>query len=143
MDRFYNKVNTSDPSGCHLWTAYKNADGYGRFALNEKNRRAHRVAWELVKGTIPAGLCVLHKCDVRACVNPEHLFLGTAADNVRDMMEKGRSGKGEANGPAKLTEAAVLAIRADSRSLRKIAADYGVHWTTVSRIKIRKLWRHI
>lgn len=143
MDRFYNKVNTSDPNGCHLWTACILTSGYGQFRLNGKLGRAHRVAWQLAHGPIPEGMHVLHRCDVRACVNPEHLFLGTNADNMRDMTEKGRAAKGEAGGNAKLTEADVHAIRADSRVARKIADDYGVSVSAVKHIKKRRSWKHI
>jgi hypothetical protein len=86
---------------------------------------------------------VLHKCDNRLCVNPEHLFLGTNAVNMADKCAKGRQTKGEQHGPAKLTEAAVLAIRSDPRLLRVIAAEYNVQRQTVGKIKNRKLWAHL
>jgi len=90
-ERFWDKVDKSD--GCWLWTAALNPDGYGRFVVQmspQKVRGAHRVAWELMNGAIPNGLSVLHQCDTPACVNPEHLFLGTQQDNVADMVAKGR-----------------------------------------------------
>lgn len=86
-------------TGCLLWCAATNEHGYGRIMCGSRNvtgsRRmtlVHRIAWELEHGPIPAGLCVLHKCDTPACVNVDHLFLGTPADNVRDMMRKRRVG---------------------------------------------------
>ena len=87
-DRFLNKVNKTN--SCWLWTASKNNSGYGEFNLNKKMVKAHRVSWLLTFGEIPEGMCCLHKCDVRECVNPEHLFLGSNADNMADKKAKGR-----------------------------------------------------
>jgi len=77
-----------DPFGCHVWTAAHYSNGYGMFDA----QLAHRVAWKIHIGPVPGQLCVLHHCDVRNCVNPEHLFLGTKQDNTRDMVAKGRHG---------------------------------------------------
>ena len=80
-------------TGCHLWIGGADPDGYGvisRQGRRGKQERAHRVAYELFVGPIPDGICVLHRCDTPACVNPEHLFLGTNLDNVRDRDAKGR-----------------------------------------------------
>ena len=87
-------------SGCQIWTAAANSDGYGHLVVDGKLQKAHRVAWELANGRIPAGLQVLHRCDVPACIRVDHLFLGTVSDNMRDMLRKGRSPrhKGDANG---------------------------------------------
>lgn len=82
-------------SGCWLWTKTTDRYGYGVMPRTGTSRRAHRVAWELLRGPIPKGLCVCHRCDVTSCVNPAHLFLGTQADNVRDCVRKRR-----ARGPA-------------------------------------------
>jgi hypothetical protein len=77
-------------TGCLLWLGKVGTDGYGLFKVGGKRRAAHRVSYEIHKGPIPPGLWVLHRCDTPACVNPEHLFLGTHADNMRDMVAKGR-----------------------------------------------------
>ena len=88
MDRFWQKVNVTPT--CWLWTASQNSDGYGVFSLDARTLRAHRVSWTLHAGKIPEGLCVLHSCDVRNCVRPAHLFLGTQRDNMVDASQKGR-----------------------------------------------------
>jgi hypothetical protein len=89
--RFWAKATPEPNSGCWLWTASLRPNGYGMFGIAAGSvQSAHRVAWELVNGPIPDGLHVLHRCDVRACVNPSHLFLGTRFDNMQDMIAKGR-----------------------------------------------------
>ena len=88
-ERFWSKVEKGD--GCWLWRGAIGSHGrYGQFNVVNRSRPSHRVAWELVNGPIPAGLYVLHRCDVGLCVNPAHLFLGTQKDNMADMMAKGR-----------------------------------------------------
>ncbi len=89
--KLFNEKWMPEPnSGCWLWTAYVDRDGYGNITINRKPTPAHRASWELFKGTIPKGLLVCHKCDTPACVNPDHLFLGTHKDNIRDSFAKGR-----------------------------------------------------
>jgi hypothetical protein len=93
--RFWAKVDKT--GDCWLWTARLSRDGYGQFrtgGVGTPNARAHRVAWALAYGAIPEGLLVLHRCDNPRCVRPEHLFLGTSADNVADRNAKGRQATG-------------------------------------------------
>jgi len=100
---------------------------------------AHRFSWELAYGPIPAGMCVCHICDNPSCVRPSHLFLGTQADNMRDMDIKGR---GRDNRKI-LTEAQITAIRKDNRLQREIAADYGVDQSTINKIKRGHTYRRV
>ena len=145
MERFYEKVDAGPGGGCHLWMASTTSEGYGQLWVGDKNIGAHRIAWELRNGPIPDGLCVLHTCDRRECVNPNHMFLGTRADNAEDRDAKGRHkpGRGERHGNSKLTEADVRAIRADPRLHREIAVDYETNRSNVGSIKRRNTWRHL
>jgi hypothetical protein len=88
--RFYAKVVVNGTSGCHHWQGCLQSRGYGQVRIDGVIYYAHRLGWELTRGFIPEGLNVLHKCDNPKCVNPEHLFLGTQKDNIRDMMAKRR-----------------------------------------------------
>lgn len=90
MPRLYANVEVIPFSGCWIWMRSLYPCGYGIVSLNGKPRSAHRVSWEVHNGPIPDGLCVLHRCDVKQCINPTHLFLGTKKDNTADMHEKGR-----------------------------------------------------
>ena len=137
MKRFWDKVSIGEPDACWLWTAYCEANGYGRFRLGGAARPAHRVAYELAVGAIPEGLVIRHKCDVRACCNPAHLELGTKADNTGDMLTRGREAAGEKNGQAKLTDAQVDEIRARAgvRGMQvKLAAEFGVTKQQINKI---------
>jgi hypothetical protein len=114
--RFWKHVDKSGE--CWLWTATRSSDGYGRVRVQRPKRtdlNAHRVSWELAYGPIPSGQHVLHHCDNPPCVRPDHLFLGTNADNVADKVAKGRTAdtRGERNHKAKLTAEQVAVIRAE------------------------------
>lgn len=147
---FWSKVEIRGNDDCWPWVASINRYGYGQFSSGHsysqlKTSKAHRVSWTLRNGPIPSSLHVLHKCDNPLCVNPDHLFLGTPFDNMADKVAKGRQAhlKGTSNGHTKLTEAQVLAIRSDSRPSRPIAAEYGVAYSLISKIKSRRQWAHL
>lgn len=145
--RIANKIEVTDH--CWLWKATRMqrlSCGYGVVRFEGKDRKAHRVIWELANGPIPEGMCVLHKCDNALCVNPDHLFLGTHADNMRDMTNKGRHSehfKGVKNPKSKLSESDVLRIRTLENSVENIAVDYQINKSTVYRIKNRQCWKDV
>jgi hypothetical protein len=146
VDRFWNSVGIKVDNGCILWSAGVNEDNYGVFWNGRKLVGAHRVAYELMVGPIPTGLCVLHRCDNPPCINPTHLFLGTNLDNIADKISKGRTVKGEASVHAKLTEAKVLEIRrrrASGESLVSLAKEFGVAYPTICGVVYRKTWKHL
>ena len=119
-------------------------DGYPRMKVKGKGTRIHRYLYEQVHGKISEGLVVCHHCDTPNCINVNHLFLGTNADNLHDMFLKGRSSFGERNGRAKLIEQQVIEIRSDKLSSdSELSKKYGVDKTVIHNIKIRKLWKHI
>ena len=141
-------------SGCWLWTGSVNKKRYGRVWHDGKVRQTHRIAFEEANGKGSAdGLLVRHTCDVPACVNPAHLLSGTAADNSRDMVERGRHRAiallGETNPSAKLTADDAVAIRAayvprkPGFSQHALARHYGVGQSTIGRIIRNKNWVHV
>jgi len=142
-DRWLEKVEKTD--GCWLWRGARIPKGYGTIgSLNSRETvYAHRFAYEHFVGVIPDGMFVLHSCNTPACVNPAHLRLGTAKENSEDMVEAGRSARGEKASHARLTVADVLAIRAGTRLYKEIAAEYGVSIGTVCDIKKRRTWAHV
>lgn len=144
--KFYLKVRVNTESGCWLWTGTGTGRfGYGGVYFNGRTEPTHRVSWVLHRGEIPSGLSVLHKCDVPRCVNPDHLFLGTRAENNHDRDSKGRqvSMKGENNGNSALTESDVIAIRGSHQQQRSLAKQYGVSQSTIGQIKRGLTWSHV
>lgn len=153
-DRFGSKVDKSGgPDACWLWTGHRIPTGYGAIGVGKNTRSTHRLSWELANGPIPEGQHVLHRCDNPPCVNPNHLFLGTHADNVRDMHAKGRSNlnnlhprmRCETHGSAKLTNAQVREIRTDCRRGQGsvMARKYGVTRNMIGKIVRREYWKDL
>jgi hypothetical protein len=140
------KVKVDVSTNCWEWTGSKTRWGYGQIRANKKVYATHRLAYELARGPIPQGMFVCHRCDNPGCINPDHLFIGTAADNTADMMAKGRHARvrGGEHSSSKLTEADVRAIRAATNvSQRRLAEQYGVGSTTIHAILRRKTWSHL
>lgn len=147
---FWAKVQVSEPDECWIWTGAIGKQGYGNWNTGGKTWRVARASWTIAHGPIPEGNCVCHTCDNPPCVNPGHLFLGTPADNMADMTEKGRRARkgpsGERNSHAKLTASQVLEIRnAHANGARQVdlQRQYGMSRTTIFGIVHRILWNHI
>jgi len=138
-ERFWLKVTKTD--ACWLWTAAQDGKGYGVFNIgHHRTSRAHRVSWVLRHGPIADEACVLHTCDVPTCVNPDHLFLGTRADNMADCHRKGRVQQGARHYMTKLTEADVHAIRAAVGSCAEIGRRFGISPSSVCMIQNGRRW---
>lgn len=146
--RFAAKAKVNYATGCIEWQAAKDNGGYGMFRINGRTLRAHRFSYEANVGEIPEDMCVCHRCDNRICVNPNHLFLGSLADNVADMDAKGRRSMplGERHGCSKLVDADVIAIRRATGGhglLTKLAEQYGISRPQISNIRSGKNWTHL
>lgn len=151
---FWDRVNIDGPTmphmqtPCWIWVGGCTDKGYGRVRFQWKVWLAHRLAYKLHYGPFPEEFDICHHCDNPPCMNPEHLFRGTAKDNILDMMMKGRAGSapGTRNASAKLTESDVIEIRrlhTQGISYTQLVLLYRVGKTTVSRIIRRKSWKHI
>lgn len=130
-----------DANGC--WNCISHSDrgkGYRRLKRGDKVELVHRYIYQQEKGVIPSHQVVMHKCDNRACMNPDHLVLGSLQDNYQDAKAKGRNSKGEVHGMSKLTEEQVLAIRSDPRQGTVIAKEYGVTPALISNVRLHKVW---
>lgn len=167
-ERFAEKWVPEPTSGCWLWTAALSNTGYGKFAIRSgRPKLAHRVAWELYRqGQVPAGMFVCHRCDTPACVNPDHLFVGSPKDNTQDAIRKGRfrqfrilrggenpmrtkpwlAARGERANKSRITAGDVPRIReraALGERLSAIASDFGVSFNAIRLIVKRINWRHV
>ena len=138
---------TIDARGCWIWGKSTDTNGYPQLRVFGRLVRISRLSYEAFNGPIVGGMFVCHACDVRLCVNPGHLWLGTATDNTQDMLAKGRQArvdaKGERNGNAKLTSDDVVRIRTSSLSASEIAAEYQTTAKNIRRIRSGIRWPHI
>jgi predicted XRE-type DNA-binding protein len=137
------KLAQDDVTGCWNWTGSIFDNGYGRITIDGKNALAHRVSYTHFFGSIPTGLQVCHKCDNKRCINPDHLYVGTHNDNMRDVANSDVQ-KGENNGQAILTQSQVLEIKTHIRErkivYRKIAEMYGVSRQAIKDIASKRTW---
>ena len=145
---FHERYAINPQTGCWIWQGSHYWHGYGacsRPLFGEGY--AHRWSWAIHHGPIPADMHVLHRCDVRNCVNPDHLFLGTQKDNMDDMRRKNRDARkgpdGEAAHCAVLTDEIVHIIRKDSRPAALLAVEYGVTRGTISKARRGATWKHL
>jgi len=144
-EQFWKHAGKAGPNECWLWQG-GTSHGYGIIGKSGGNIGAHRFSYELHNGPIPAGMHVCHKCDIRNCVNPSHLFVGTISDNMADKVAKGRQAAGEKSGQAKLTAVQVLEIRsacAAGETHQSVSDRYGVKRRTVSAISFGTNWRRL
>lgn len=148
--RFLNFFISGEPDACWIWTGCLNSRGYGCFAVGGKGKSklAHRVAVEMETGEpIPKGKQVCHHCDVKSCVNPLHLYIGTPRSNTRDAIERGQFPTGERNGRARLTEDDVRAIRrrwaAGGVTISSLAREFGVTRPPIRDVVKGKSWKGI
>jgi len=148
LERFWMNVNKAT-EGCWVWRGGKTGAGYGALQENKKFILAHRLSYEIHNGAIPEGMVVCHKCDNPSCVNPDHLFIGTQAENMLDKKNKGRAKgahKGGEHALAKLDSAKVCEIRnlmASGVKHREITKKYKISMSTLTDIKSGKTWGHL
>lgn len=131
-ERLIEKVEIITETGCWIFTGALKTKGYGDLWRNGKVIGAHKISYEMFVGPVPDGLDVCHRCDVRCCVNPHHLFIGTRSENMQDCKAKGRQPR-----VTKFTPEQVIDIRKSSMSTKELAAMYGVHFMTIYNIRKR------
>ncbi len=143
---FWRNVNKKGPEDCWEWRGSKKSNGYGKLLIEGNHFQAHRVSWKLHFGVIPEGMLVLHKCDNRICVNPNHLEIGTQSKNITDAIKRKRVFppvfRGEKHPRAKLTTEEVKQIRSSKgKTQRELAKMYGVSRHHINKIVNNKMWK--
>lgn len=150
-EAFFSVITPGDPNECWPWPTVHTTTGYGALSHDGQAYGAHRASYEIHRGPIPPGLFVCHHCDNRPCVNPAHLFLGTAADNAADMAAKGRASRCGPTRPsrgmdqpqAKLDDEKVRYIRRSSKGGPALADEFGVSRKCISLVRRRQSWAHV
>jgi hypothetical protein len=148
INRLLKKIK-KHKSGCWNWIGSKYPTGYGRFSYKKHKGYAHRMSYIVFKGKIKKNFCVCHACDNKACINPDHLWLGTQKDNIIDCINKGRRAiykTGENHKNHKLINKQIIEIKyklKNNMPIYKIAKHYFVHINTIYAIKNNKTWKHI
>lgn len=146
-ERLYRRVIVPvDASACWEWTGYRNPKGYGMIRVGHRMELTHRVAYRLAHGEFDPALRVCHACDNPGCVRPDHLWIGTDADNVKDRDAKGRTGTrptGTEHHRSRLTADAVRLIRQSDMSLRELSHLLGVSRAAISHVRAGRCWRHV
>ena len=162
LQRIASKYLIDEVTGCWNWNAAFRKTGYGCLRYERKLVDSHRISYALYNGDIPSDICVCHKCDNRKCINPEHLFLGTKADNSKDMADKGRAAKGdrhgtylhpesiakgEKHGQSKLSEKDIIQILNgyyfENEKVKDMVKKYPVGRRYIYRIIAGDVWKHI
>jgi hypothetical protein len=154
LSRMSERIDKTTPNGCWVWGGDKNRAGYGTITIFAKRAHSkrlgrvftHRVMWTETHGEIPSGMCVLHRCDNPPCCNPNHLFLGTYADNSNDKVRKNRQARGTQLPQSRLTEATVkeiLVAYAAGIPAATLARRFNVHHETVGYVLRGKTWAHV
>lgn len=133
-ERFWSKVNKDVSGGCWEWIGNMHNNGYGLIAINKQNWRAHRLSYCIKNGTIPEGMYLMHQCDNKICVNPAHLKPGTHAENMAEMVARGRASKGPKK---RLTQEQIKYILESGKSISTLTAELKVHPRTIERIRER------
>ncbi len=146
INRFWEKVDNREKEECWNWQGAIQSKGYGSVGISKKKSAlAHRIAYEITNGEIPNGLMVLHKCDNRRCINPNHLYLGTHQDNMKDMVERDRQARGERNARSRLTNEDVENIRRiygmGNHTQQQVADQFGVSISSIRKILSEEYWK--
>ncbi|QDH94161.1 hypothetical protein Ro103_43 [Escherichia phage vB_EcoP-Ro103C3lw] len=130
-------------TGCIEFTGKLDSNGYGRVMVDRNRHLVHRLSYQIHKGPIPDGMVVMHSCDNRGCINPEHLSVGTQRDNMQDKMTKGRQSRGARLRKSSLTDLDIMAIRSSLSSTSELSDRYSVSRVTIRNIQRRKTWQHV
>lgn len=142
IERFKEKYIPVTETGCWLWTGSIDRYGYGRMSVDYKETSAPRLSWKLHKGEIPKGLHVLHKCDTPACVNPDHLFVGTHKENMHDAVKKGRPRRPYTSFKRK-DIIKIRRLRKQGYTLARLVKMFNACHTTIRNIYNNKRWKHV